>query len=131
MITFSCGRCGHEFEVDDSFAGKEGRCKQCGYAMTIPSGGFRLRPIPDDEQDTTRPAAIEPYEPAGDEPPPAVLEPGEYGEGTLVDEPIPSEGIPEEFLADRAPLALNEGALPDQEEGPIELAPDENRRERS
>ena len=35
-IVFFCQSCGARFEVDRGMAGKKGRCKQCGQAMTIP-----------------------------------------------------------------------------------------------
>jgi hypothetical protein len=35
-ITFACENCGKSFTVDDKFAGKKGRCKQCGEVMPIP-----------------------------------------------------------------------------------------------
>ena len=37
-ITFACGSCGKSFTVDDKFAGKKGKCKQCGGVMQIPEG---------------------------------------------------------------------------------------------
>lgn len=37
-ITFACGSCGKSFTVDDKFAGKKGKCKQCGAVMQIPEG---------------------------------------------------------------------------------------------
>jgi hypothetical protein len=36
MIAFQCSSCRHKFEVDDSLAGKRGRCKNCGEIFTIP-----------------------------------------------------------------------------------------------
>ena len=35
-ITFACVHCGKSFTIDDKFAGKKGRCKQCGAVMDIP-----------------------------------------------------------------------------------------------
>jgi hypothetical protein len=35
-ITFACGHCGKTFTLDDKFAGKKGKCKQCGSTMQIP-----------------------------------------------------------------------------------------------
>jgi DNA-directed RNA polymerase subunit RPC12/RpoP len=35
-IHFACGSCGKSFTVDDRFAGKTGRCKDCGSHMQIP-----------------------------------------------------------------------------------------------
>ena len=35
-ITFACGNCGKSFTIEDKFAGKKGRCKQCGAVMPIP-----------------------------------------------------------------------------------------------
>ncbi len=42
-ISFSCESCGKAFTVDDKFAGKKGKCKQCGATMEIP-GGAPSRP---------------------------------------------------------------------------------------
>ena len=36
-ITFACESCGKSFTIDDKFAGKKGKCKQCGEVMDIPS----------------------------------------------------------------------------------------------
>jgi hypothetical protein len=141
MLTVSCNQCSHEFEVDDSLAGKSCLCMSCGHEMTVPSGGFRLQPIPEAERAEMNPAPIEPFELAGEEPAPAVLESMGHLELGIADELSDPGDIPEAFLADRAPCA------PDQEEGPIELdgegagsagrqecekpAPDEIRRERT
>lgn len=35
-ITFACESCGKSFTLDDKFAGKKGKCKQCGALMAIP-----------------------------------------------------------------------------------------------
>jgi hypothetical protein len=35
-VVFFCQSCGARFEVDPRMAGKEGRCKKCGQATTIP-----------------------------------------------------------------------------------------------
>ena len=37
-ISFACDSCGKAFTVDDKFAGKKGKCKQCGATMQIPGG---------------------------------------------------------------------------------------------
>ena len=37
MITFSCTSCGKTFDIDDDLAGRQGRCKQCGAVIRIPS----------------------------------------------------------------------------------------------
>lgn len=130
MIALSCPACRHEFEVDGSLAGERVLCERCGFKLAVPAGGFRLRPIPEDEQEESGGVSIEPYELAADEPPPAVLDQigcvgPDAGEAS-----VGPESIPEEFLADRAPLALDDVAETDQQAGPIELASDENRSER-
>jgi len=38
MIRFSCA-CGHAFEVQPAYAGREGPCPQCGRHVVIPTGG--------------------------------------------------------------------------------------------
>ena len=42
-ITFQCERCGKAFDVDGRFAGKKGRCKQCGTVMLIPANAASRR----------------------------------------------------------------------------------------
>jgi predicted Zn finger-like uncharacterized protein len=44
MIHFDCPACGAWFDVDDRFAGRSGRCKNCGERMTIPTQGAAARP---------------------------------------------------------------------------------------
>ena len=45
-ITFICEHCGHSFAVDESLADKQGRCKNCGHEMHVPSPEFaRLRQL--------------------------------------------------------------------------------------
>jgi hypothetical protein len=36
-IAFVCPRCGKSYSVDDSLAGRKGRCAACGRAMTVPN----------------------------------------------------------------------------------------------
>ncbi len=38
-IAFRCGQCGRIYEVDDSLAGKRGKCKDCGAVFAIPEPG--------------------------------------------------------------------------------------------
>ena len=45
-ITFSCGQCGKVFTLDDKFAGKKGKCKQCGSMMQIPDRDREESPVP-------------------------------------------------------------------------------------
>ncbi len=35
-ITVTCAGCGKQYEVDDAYAGKSGKCSTCGQRMTIP-----------------------------------------------------------------------------------------------
>lgn len=37
MIHFSCPHCGHQTEVDPSYAGRTGSCAKCGNEITVPS----------------------------------------------------------------------------------------------
>ncbi|MEZ6126751.1 MAG: hypothetical protein R3C49_26840 [Planctomycetaceae bacterium] len=37
MIEFSCPSCGKKYRVQDSFAGKTARCKECESPMPIPA----------------------------------------------------------------------------------------------
>ena len=50
-ITFTCEHCGHQFAVDESLAGKQGRCQNCGKEMDVPSPEFRLQPLAEDVSD--------------------------------------------------------------------------------
>jgi hypothetical protein len=38
-IDFSCEACDAPFRVDESLAGKSGKCRRCGHSMTIPRAG--------------------------------------------------------------------------------------------
>lgn len=37
MINLACHSCGSTFSVPDSFAGRSGKCKQCGLGLTVPA----------------------------------------------------------------------------------------------
>jgi len=37
MIKFACNQCGKRFSMADEFAGRKGKCKQCGATLTVPS----------------------------------------------------------------------------------------------
>ena len=50
-ITVTCEHCGHQFAVDESLAGKQGRCENCGKEMDVPSPEFRLQPLAEDVSD--------------------------------------------------------------------------------
>jgi hypothetical protein len=50
-ITFACEHCGQHFAVDESLAGKHGRCKSCGREMDVPSPEFRLEPLAENVSD--------------------------------------------------------------------------------
>lgn len=38
-ITFACENCDRRYQVNDSLAGKEGKCKACGHRILIPAAG--------------------------------------------------------------------------------------------
>jgi hypothetical protein len=44
-ITFACDQCGKPFTLDDKFAGKKGRCKECGAIMQIPAPARSVRAV--------------------------------------------------------------------------------------
>lgn len=68
-ISFSCPDCGKSFTVDEKFAGKKGRCKQCGGVTQIPEvatsrpstsrapGALIARDLPSKRTAPARPAA--------------------------------------------------------------------------
>jgi uncharacterized protein (TIGR00266 family) len=47
MIEFSCPSCSKKYKVDDSFAGRKARCKECGNTMPIPGGDVKGAGQPD------------------------------------------------------------------------------------
>lgn len=49
MITFKCTQCGHEYSVQDDYAGKKARCKNCQTVNTIPApaAGRKVRSCED------------------------------------------------------------------------------------
>jgi hypothetical protein len=62
-ITFACESCGKSFTVDDKFAGKKGKCKQCGAVMAIPeatAARAASRPVEREIAPSRRPAAPAP-----------------------------------------------------------------------
>jgi hypothetical protein len=108
-ITFACEHCGQQLTVDDSLAGKHGRCKHCGQGMDVPSAGFRLEPLSEAETagaDVAR-------RPAPGKPSPAARKTrGERVKLAPVEKASDAGGIPEEFLADRAPYEIDQDFEP-------------------
>ena len=37
MVRFACTKCGKEITVDDKYAGRKGKCKQCGTTLYVPA----------------------------------------------------------------------------------------------
>jgi hypothetical protein len=104
-LTFSCERCGHRFEVDESSAGKHGRCKRCGHEMTVPSPEFSLAPLAEEEAARLEPANQNAMEEA------EIKSSGSENDHKVILAPIEETtepgNIPAEFLADRAPYELD------------------------
>jgi hypothetical protein len=61
-IVFSCAWCGKEFHNDARLAGKNARCKECGYIFVIPQPGFRP------ESGRSTPVPVVGYDVLGDDP---------------------------------------------------------------
>jgi hypothetical protein len=105
MVKFVCEHCGHEFELDESLAGRSGRCKRCGHGMTVPSAGFRLKPIEEDQSPGSELSEKRQEIALETAPAPRAREP------RLELAPVGKEAepgiIPEEFVADRAPYELD------------------------
>ena len=62
MIDFICKNCGKQFSIAKEFAGRKGKCKQCGITVTVPASPARdsnkiVIEIPTVSQ-PTRPSAI-------------------------------------------------------------------------
>lgn len=67
-IQFSCEKCGHEIEVNESFAGKHGVCKHCGHALVVPGStraatepSLHLRPIEAEEPEGRHGHLLDPH----------------------------------------------------------------------
>jgi hypothetical protein len=45
-ILLTCG-CGRKLQIDDRFAGQQGRCPACGQTLDIPAGDQRIAPPPE------------------------------------------------------------------------------------
>src|SRR4051794_13389463 len=44
-IRFVCEGCGKRYRVEDSAAGKSGKCKECGHTVTIPAQSTQIKPV--------------------------------------------------------------------------------------
>ncbi len=62
MITFECEKCGHKFNVDDEYAGKEVICKSCKLLITVPLVGQKQTISFDTSYDPTRSFMTQNYE---------------------------------------------------------------------
>ncbi|ODT98284.1 MAG: hypothetical protein ABS79_06165 [Planctomycetes bacterium SCN 63-9] len=128
-----CENCGHRVRAEDAQAGRRARCAHCGHKMMIPGTRvahhhdegdddekefeFRLAPIDDDDPEPparVMASNLEPEIASAPAEPPARrghgprLKPDE-GE----DEPrFGAAGIPEELLADRAPIPIDTDFAP-------------------
>lgn len=68
MIEFTCNNCGKRFSMAEEFAGRKGKCKQCGATLTIPSprpeASTRIVvEVPPVQQQTHPPAIVSPQPP--------------------------------------------------------------------
>ena len=43
-LTFDCERCGRRYSLDESLAGRHGRCKACNHPFTVPGGAAPAAP---------------------------------------------------------------------------------------
>lgn len=75
MISFDCGNCGTQLRVDDTAAGKKGKCPSCGSVLDVPTQTA--------EPEVVLEASPEPT--SALTPPPQTVE---------QDAPIPSKGVP-------------------------------------
>ena len=128
-IHFICEQCGHHVRAEDAHAGRRARCAHCGHKMRVPGTRihppghvpgedheddvveFRLAPIEDDPSSPRRlitgaagsGKATGPEMASGSTESSPRLRPAEegprFGAASL--------GIPEELLADRAPIPLD------------------------
>jgi DNA-directed RNA polymerase subunit RPC12/RpoP len=130
-IFFTCEQCGHHVRAEDAHAGRRARCAHCGHKMMVPGTRlhhyeqaedegpepeFRLAPTDDDPPPPPRVVAsvepseiaLRPIEPAGDGGPAPRLAPAADGPRFGAAQ----AGIPEELLADRAPIPLDPDYAP-------------------
>jgi hypothetical protein len=70
LVMFRCEHCGKQFQLDERYSGKRGRCSHCGQIMRIPSAGTAdPGGQPADERKLEGAAAGEPQPPPEPEPP--------------------------------------------------------------
>lgn len=69
MIRFECPHCGSGIKVNDSAAGKVGKCNKCGEKLTIPSPTEIVRPETEVVRPTETPAHYQAPQPVYQEPP--------------------------------------------------------------
>ncbi|WP_417396889.1 DUF5067 domain-containing protein [Gimesia chilikensis] len=69
MIRFECPHCGSGIKVNDSAAGKVGKCNKCGEKLTIPSPTEIVRPETEVVRPAESPAHYQPPQPLYQEPP--------------------------------------------------------------
>ena len=63
-ISVQCSQCGFSRTVPDEFAGKQGKCPQCGTAVRVPQATSPQSPSPGGGQPAVRPtAAVKPAQP--------------------------------------------------------------------
>jgi ubiquitin-protein ligase/DNA-directed RNA polymerase subunit RPC12/RpoP len=68
MIEFSCNNCGKRFSMAEEFAGRKGKCKQCGATLTVPAPPPKAADkivieVPSVPQQTQPPAIVSPQPP--------------------------------------------------------------------
>ena len=64
MIEFSCPKCRRSLKVDDSAAGKKGRCKGCNAEIEVPNFNFEELVAPEIVENASQPENL----PSGPEP---------------------------------------------------------------
>ncbi len=54
MIAFSCPHCGNQFEVDDTYAGRDGWCRRCKRMVSVPAASGLLPHDPSSQGESER-----------------------------------------------------------------------------
>jgi DNA-directed RNA polymerase subunit RPC12/RpoP len=102
LLIFRCNRCGREFQVEDRYQGRKGRCKDCGQVMMIPRPAFQvIAPASGGEKPAPTVPAVPPAEESLFR-----LSPPEQSPRMYPRQPPPEIGAAQEDAGEGSPIEL-------------------------